>query len=158
MKLDPRIMLLLNSYPYLFVLGFFFFKWRKRAEKLEELEIVKKNIIYSVSATRILALYLWATLEIIASVYMFFIYLGSAQFGIPYLCVIQRLLIFVNLSSMIKGLFVGYGGYVLQLELQRKVPSLHLGTKILWIFTLVYDVFFLLWLSLEEKENYVQGS
>lgn len=52
----------------------------------------------------------------------------------------QRLLILIILSTFLKSYFICYGGYLLYLEFEREVPTVHVGNRRLWLVILVYDV------------------
>lgn len=47
---------------------------------------------------------------------------------------------FLVLSYCLKSYFIFYGGYVLYMEAERNVPSMHIGNKVLWGVILLYDI------------------
>lgn len=82
--ISVEVLLIASVYPLIFLQAYFWWSWFSRAQKLEALEIVRKKrkIILSLSATRMIALFIWACVEAFSAIYAFLMYVGEKEIKI----------------------------------------------------------------------------
>lgn len=79
MQVKVELLLTLTIYPLLFLMGWFFWKWRNRVDKLLRIEPLRKkvHIVFTVPGLRMAALFLWSGVELFGSVYFLIVYISE---------------------------------------------------------------------------------
>lgn len=82
MQVKVELLLTLTIYPLLFLMGWFFWNWRKRAKKLLIIEPIRKklHVVFTVPGLRMAALFLWSGIELFGSAYLLVAYLTEEHF------------------------------------------------------------------------------
>lgn len=57
------------------------------------------------------------------------------------------------MSNILKSYFIYYGGFLLYLEVEREVPTEHVGNRVLWLIVLFYDISISVLMAIDQNET-----